>query len=271
MSRNPDDPSLLGALAYRCVHYPLKQLRSRNPEFWLYLLLRHVRAGPFRGMRYVGESCNPRIAPFLIGLNEREIWPFVRQLVDSAPDVIVNVGAAEGYYAVGFAMRVPAARVIAFEGNRHGRILTRTMARRNGVAARVEVRGSCDPAALAASLAPARRPAVLMDVEGYEETLLDPATVPALARSTIIVELHEHQRPMADILRPRFEPTHVITEAWSRLPTTADLPENLWPATVFFSPARLVQLGNEERGRPMRWWLLTPSRLAPAAETAAPS
>jgi hypothetical protein len=38
------------------------------------------------------------------------------------------------------------------------------------------------------------------------------------------------------------------------------------PATTFFSRERLLELGTERRGRPMRWWLLTPKStgLAPS-------
>jgi hypothetical protein len=254
----PDEPSRPGWLLFRFIHYPLLQLRSRNPDFWLYLLLRRVRGGPFAGLRYVGQSPSPQIGPFLLGMGEMEIWPFVRRVLAAEFDAFVNIGAAEGYYAVGMARfsRVP--RVISYEGSRLGRILTRFMARKNGVADRIDVRGFCDPARLADALAPIARPALLIDVEGYEEELADPARVPALRRATMIIELHEHRKPMADILRPRFAATHAIEEIWTRPRTLDDLPRNLWPATMFFSRARLLELGTEPRQGPMRWWLLTP-------------
>ncbi len=258
MPRNPDDPSLPGWLAYRFFHTPLGAFRRRNADFFLYLLLRTVRGGPFTGLRYVGTSPNPQIAPFLIGLNELEIWPFVRRLIAGGHDGFVNVGAAEGYYAAGMARFSPIPRIISYEGDRLGRILTRFMARKNGVADRVDVRGLCTPETLAASLAPFARPALLMDVEGYEEILADPATNPHLARTTLVIELHEHERPMGDILRPRFAATHTIDEIWTRPRTLADLPAALWPATLFYSRARLLLLGTEHRGHEMRWWLLTP-------------
>ena len=260
--RNSDDPSPLGWLLYRFLHYPRGQLRKRNSDFWLYLLLRRVRNGPFTGLRYVGESPSPQIGPFLLGLTEMEIWPFIHRLLAGEFDAFINVGAAEGYYAVGMARfsRIP--RVISYEGDRLGRVLTRFMARKNGVAARLDVRGACDPELLDDTLAPIARPALLIDVEGYEEELADPTRVPALRRATMIIELHEHQRPMADILRPRFTATHDLEELWTRPRTLEDLPKNLWPATMFFPRTRLLELGTERRGMPMRWWLLTPKKTA---------
>lgn len=260
--RNPDDPSRLGWLAYRYLHYPRRQLAERKPDVWLYLLLRTVRGGPFAGMRYVGESPSPQIAPFLLGMNELEIAPFVRRLAAGDHDVFVNVGAAEGYYAVGMARIGRFPLVISYEGDRLGRILTRFMARRNGVATRVDVRGSCSPELLTAALAPFARPALLIDVEGYEEVLADPTTNLHLRRSTMIIELHEHARPMADILRARFGETHAIEEIWTRRHTVDDLPANLWPATLFYSRSRLLELSDEKRGCEQRWWLLAPKTSA---------
>lgn len=264
MPRHPDDPSLPGWLAFRFVHTPRNQLRRRNRDFLLYLLLRHVRGGPFTGLRYVGDSPNPQIAPFLLGLNEMEIWPFVERLCQGGHDVFVDIGAAEGYYVAGMARfsRIP--KIISYEGDRFGRILTRFMARKNGVADRVDVRGLCSPERLTAALGPFARPALLMDVEGYEEILADPVANPHLARTTMIIELHEHGKPMADILRPRFATTHGIEEIWTRPRTLSDLPRMLWPASLFFSRERLLELGTEHRTGPMRWWLLTPKRHAPA-------
>jgi hypothetical protein len=256
--RNADDPSALGWLVYRLIHYPIRQLRLGNPDFWLFLLLQRVRGGPFVGMRYVGESPSPQIGPCLLGMNELEIWPFIERQRSGNFDVFVNVGAAEGYYAVGMARGHAFPRVISYEGNRLGRVLTRVMATRNGVTAKLDVRGSCDPDALAATLSEYERPALLLDVEGYEETLADPVRVPQLRRTNMIIELHEHERPMADILRLRFEATHTIEEIWTRPRTAADLPASLWPATVFFSRKRLLQLGTEGRVSAMRWWLMSP-------------
>lgn len=258
MARAPDDPSLLGWLAYRFLHAPLLHCRQRNAEFLLYLLLRRVRSGPFAGMRYVGDSPNLHIAPSLLGLNELELRPWVQRLMAGRFDAFINVGAAEGYYAVGMARFSSIPRIIAYEGNQSGRVLTRFMARRNGVADRVEARGACSPELLTAALAPLLRPALLMDVEGYEEVLADPAANPHLGRTTMLIELHEQQKPMAEILRPRFAATHGIEEIWTRPRALTDLPPSLWPASLFFSRERLLELGTERRDGPMRWWLLTP-------------
>jgi hypothetical protein len=268
MPRNPDDPSPLGWLAYRFFHAPRTAWRKRQPDFLLYLLVgRRVCSGPFAGLRYVGSSPNEHIGDALLGTLEKEIHPFVQRLLREEFDVFVNIGAAEGYYAIGFAVfgRVP--RVIAYEGDRFGRVLTRFMARRNGVAEKLEMRGYCEAADLVDTLAPFRRPALLVDIEGFEAKVLDPAINPHLARATMIVELHEMQLPMADLLRPRFAATHTIEEVWGQPRTAADLPAHMGAARLWFSRERLVKCMDERRGQAMRWWLLTP-RTAPTTAPA---
>ena len=57
--------------------------------------------------------------------------------------LVVNIGAAEGYYVAGLAQRLPEARLVAWEADPMHARLTRAMAQHNGVAARVDVRGLC--------------------------------------------------------------------------------------------------------------------------------
>lgn len=257
--RNPDDPSALGWLAYRYFHAPIGALRQRNADFLLFLLLGgKVRSGPFEGMRYVGSSPNGHFGKELLGTMELEIIPFVRRLLVGDHDVFINIGAAEGYYAVGFALRSAIPKVIAYEGNRFGRILVRHMARRNGVAAKIETLGYCEADELARVMSPYQRPALLVDIEGYEAKVLDPAVNPHLARATLLVELHEWDAPVADILRARFEATHSIEEIWDRPRGAADIPAVPFWVRWVFPLARLLQFADERRGRPMRWWLLNP-------------
>src|SRR5437016_6027102 len=74
-----------------------------------------VIAGPFAGMKYIGSSVASAHIPKLLGTYEREIAGIVEEICWRKPAVLIDVGAAEGYYAVGFAMRLPDSRIIAFE------------------------------------------------------------------------------------------------------------------------------------------------------------
>ena len=129
---------------------------------------RRVRGGPFVGMNYVNRSCGSAYLPKLLGTYERELHWCVENICSMKPGLILNVGAAEGYYAIGLARRNPQARVIGFEMKIHGQQALREMTELNDVADRVEVRGHCEPADLSAALGEQPRPVVVCDVEGYE-------------------------------------------------------------------------------------------------------
>ncbi len=167
-----------------------------------------VRAGPFAGLRYpVAEASGSSLGPKLLGCYELEIHPFVESAIANRPTRIVNIGAGEGYYAVGMALRVPEAEVHAFDTNDSARDLTKALAQNNGVAGRLHVHGECGVADLRRlTVEPAL---VICDVEGAERELLDPRSVPGLAHCEIIAELH---RVLADDLirelDTRFRTTH---------------------------------------------------------------
>ncbi len=172
-----------------------------------------VRHGPFVEMRFPPRADGRAsfLAAKLLGAYEREIHPALLGAIAARPPVVVDVGAADGYYAVGLALLLldPATPVHAFETDGGGRRLCREMAELNGVADRLRLRGACNPAALAAVLCD--RAFVLCDCEGYEVELLDPARVPQLETCTILAELHPVARTEVEAtMRERFGRTHHI-------------------------------------------------------------
>lgn len=223
-----------------------------------FLFGNRVLGGPFRGLRYEENSVGSVLLAKLVGTYERELDEIVERIVARAPDVIVNAGAGEGYYAVGLATRVPDARVIAFETSQHGRDLIARLAARNRVVGRVSIHGLCTTESLRDALDRARSPVVVMDVEGAEMELLDLSLVPALARCPILVEIHDFVRPVGDTLARRFAGTHRLEEIQSRPRTIADLP----PALRLLAPTpwrkKLFIAMDEERPGPMRWFWLEP-------------
>src|SRR4051794_38235977 len=66
-----------------------------------------VVGGPFEGMSYVGNSHGSAWCPKILGTYEREIRSAVDEIAAREFPNIVNIGAAEGYYAVGLARRCP--------------------------------------------------------------------------------------------------------------------------------------------------------------------
>src|SRR5688572_24337566 len=166
------------------------------PAEWANRRVRHrfgdrVVAGPFHGLEFPdwGITHVNLFAPKLLGSYELELREALEAAIAATPARVVNLGAGEGYFAVGLARRLPEAHVVAFEAQAEKHDLLAQIAERNGVRDRIDIQGACDAAALRSRLEPGTL--VVCDVDGAERELLDPAAIPALAACTMIVETHD--------------------------------------------------------------------------------
>ncbi len=180
------------------------------------LLISHcgtaVMGGPFKGLRY-NETCllSHGNTQLLLGTYEIELHPWLEQVLSNKYERIVDIGAAEGYYAVGMAMRT-ATVVDAYETAGPVRRMCREMARLNGVNDLVRVHSWCDSKTL--RKLNGRRCLILSDCEGYETELFTTEIVPAIAQSDLIIELHDRgQSPGTTrrILENRLCNTHSLS------------------------------------------------------------
>lgn len=73
-----------------------------------------IGLGPFAGMKYINKAHGSSLTPKIIGTYERELHPFIYEIADKQYDCIVDVGSAEGYYAVGLAYLYHKKRTVAF-------------------------------------------------------------------------------------------------------------------------------------------------------------
>ena len=88
-----------------------------------------VRSGPFTGMKYPkAEAAGSAFIPKLLGSYERELHPMIERLIAKGYDDVIDVGCAEGYYATGMALRLPGARVHAYDTSETARDLCSAMA-----------------------------------------------------------------------------------------------------------------------------------------------
>lgn len=219
-----------------------------------------VHSGPFTGMRWISgaESDVDFDIPKLLGIYEREIDSCIERACALNFSLIVDVGAAEGYYAVGLAVRNPAAHVIAFEMQAKERSELTEKAKLNGVSERVQICGKCEAKDLEQVLAEAPRPFVICDTEGYEVVLLDPEKVPSLARAFILVELHEFAvKGITEKIQGWYAATHKITHVWQQDRGPTDFPfKNCY--TRCLPKSYLDWAVGESRPERMAWLWMTP-------------
>ncbi len=201
-----------------------------------------VRNGPFAGMRYTPEAAADRPAvPMLLGSCEEELHPVIQHALREPYAAIINVGCAEGYYLIGFALRGVSANVIGYEIEPRERALARALAKANGVS--VEIRG----AFRARDLRQLRgqRAFVLCDCQGAELDLFTAQTVHAVMRSDLLIELHGDARSELPEL---FAATHEIALIGPRLRNPDRYPE----LSVFPANQRAVMV-SEHRGQAIQW------------------
>ena len=225
--------------------------------------------GPFTGVLHGRVHFRANLA----GTYERELDEWFERLLEAAAppfERAVDVGGGTGFYAAGLARRLPHARVTVFEIVPAARDVIADTLRRNGVASRVTIRGECTIGSLTDALAGQARTLLVMDVEGAERELLDPAAVPALARATIVVETHDVFAPGAhEIIKARFTTTHTIEERRAEPRSTADYPPNLLPLLRRLMPRAALASIDEMRQQPFAWLLLTPRAEASPRRTPA--
>jgi|DewCreStandDraft_4_1066084.scaffolds.fasta_scaffold00110_9 hypothetical protein len=170
-------------------------------------------AGPFRGMVLPEASSwgDGDLAPKILGAYECELHPALERAFARAPELVVNVGCAEGYYAVGAALRLPGCTVHAFDLDEAALGVCAAAARLNGVAERIRLERRCEPGRLVELLGTRPNALVLLDCEGYERELITERTLPALAAADLIVECHDFVDPgVTDRLAALLRPTHEV-------------------------------------------------------------
>jgi len=219
-----------------------------------------IQGGPFKGMRYFATATESNVSPKLLGNYEAELQSLIEEIVTSNFDCIVNIGCADGYYAVGFARRMSNVQVFAFDTDPEARRKCSELAEMNGVADRVTVAGEFRGDDFQDYVD--RRALVFVDIEGAEDDLLLPDIYPALRNLTILVECHDAVKPrLSERIAEHFASNHVVRKIQPQLrcPT---LPSG------FSKTSHLDQLLSvwEWRLGPTPWLYLKPSRDHSAAE-----
>lgn len=257
-------PGLYTALWWAFGEYPrLARQAARHIGY-------RVATGPFQGMRYPSIRTAARVLPKLVGSYEEELGGVIEECARSESPLVINVGCAEGYYAVGLALRLRSSRIVAFDSDERMRRRCRELARANAVQDdRLEIRGACDPAALTAL--PLAGSLIVMDCEGYERDLLLGPDAAHFARASILVETHDFLLPgVTDEIAKRFSETHEVERITSRERRASD-----YGATEGL-PARVrVMAVDEERvldGRRVvqEWLWMRPRAVAHGIDVRAP-
>ena len=169
-----------------------------------------VLQGPFKGMGFINESAEGCHIAKILGCYEQPLQPFIEKAIDKNYKVILNIGCAEGYYAVGMAHAMKETMVHAYDISVKAQTVCAELAQQNGVLNRLKIGGHFGSEDF--DLYKDTKTLVMCDIEGAERELLDPKISPAIKNMDIIVESHDCLVPeTTKLLVERFNATHKIT------------------------------------------------------------
>ncbi len=200
------DDRAIGENLDRLYEMLLARRLSSIAEELLPVLAEKVTHGPFAGMVYSSETVEGCTIPKLLGCYEQELHPVLDRMKNRGFDKILNIGCAEGYYAIGLAHMFPGAEIHAWDIDpiAQEKVLRNAMV--NGVSERVSVEGAFDPEEFDRFVG--HSTLVVCDIEGAEFECVDPVRSPALAKFDLIVELHPDENCTAEEFADRFLLTH---------------------------------------------------------------
>lgn len=182
-----------------------------------------VFSGPFAGMNYASNASEGALMPRLIGCYEAELHPFMAEVNSAGYERIIDIGCAEGYYAVGLARMLPVCHIHAHDISPSAQQACLQLAQANGVADRITVGGVFDGHRLAEHVG--HKTLIVCDIEGAEDQLLDPVQHPDFAHFDLMVEVHECFQPgLVKKIDTRFAATHTVEWIWPSVSARRELP-----------------------------------------------
>jgi hypothetical protein len=268
--RYPPMAQLYGVMHFvsKCLAEPSIQAAKRRAEREDEAYARRlspflaVLNGPFKGMRYAtARSAGSTLVPKILGSYERELHGVIGRVLAVEHSDIVDIGCAEGYYAVGLGMRFPRAAIHAFDTSARARRLCSEMARLNGVSQRLALGGHCDETTLV-DLPLGPRALVISDCEGYEAQLFTDRAAARLAGHDVLIEVHDaHDPELSGRLQQRFAGTHDVTVIES-IDDKRKLRDAGYREIAAYDARTQHRLVREGRAGLMEWLYLTPRSAA---------
>jgi hypothetical protein len=216
-----------------------------------------VRHGIFEGMTYAERAAaGSQLAPKLLGSYEAELRGIIERVCSTGYSDIVDVGCAEGYYAVGLALRMPNAKVYAYDVDEEAIRLCRRMADVNGVSSQVVTGAFCDARTLM-SIPFTGKALIVSDCEGYEKQLFTPESVAFLAPHDVLVEVHDFvDIEISSYLRSVFAATHDI-EVIQSIDDIKKAQDYSYPELEGLDLAMRREVLAERRPTAMEWFFMT--------------
>lgn len=218
-----------------------------------------VKYGHFQGMKYPElEGVGSELFPKLLGCYELELNDWLERIKENEYDKIINIGCAEGYYAVGLGRMFPKSSIYAYDLAERARVLCKEMGAMNGIGDRLQVFSKCTANTLK-KLDFGKRSLIVCDCEGFEIELFKKEVMENIANCDVLIELHDFINPaISETMLPLFEETHnlEIYRSMDDELKIIQLSENYQELKFLTTYEKKIALG-ELRPTTMEWAFLT--------------
>lgn len=214
--------------------------------------------GPFVDVEIppsIANYSNSFRAGWILGTFEQQLQTF---LTSKRWNLIVNLGAAEGYYPVCMLAKNLGVRAITFESAEKERESLKEFSETNGVRDRIEIHGLADrhfASYLPSNLTPGNN-LIIVDIEGAEFDLFDSEMLELLREYHIVMEVHEFVAKNGDQVKSfinvmrEFYDIQILNENTRTFPNRIELP--------YLTRQEAFLVGAEERAYDMFWLIATP-------------
>ena len=220
-----------------------------------------VAYGPFEGLRLSDTSWWGAAdrGSMLLGIYEKEVIDAVADFAQTR-DIFIDIGAADGYYAVGAVASGLFEMAICFEISQEGQAAISENAKRNGVSNRVHIMGEATPDFMLdlreKFSIDVSRAIFLIDIEGAEFELVTEQFLREVSRSVLIIEIHDwmarHEFEVEELASRAAE---IFKVSWL---TTGSRDMSIFQELSEWPDDDRWILCSESRRKLMRWMVLTP-------------
>jgi SAM-dependent methyltransferase len=220
-----------------------------------------IMRGLFQGMRlHPARSWGFDQYTVLSGHYEQELQPIVARAVAQGYPCYIDIGCANGLYAVGLAIKAPGSAVVAYDLDPEARKVTRMNAELNEVAKSIDIRVEANWVDLSQVIGHHGSAFVICDIEGGEVDLIDPSACPSLLNTDLLIELHGDIVQLADLFSQRFAGTHQcrLIARSSRTPFEDDYLDFRWEDEMWIAVSE-----GREQGK--NGWILLERSSVPLA------
>lgn len=216
-----------------------------------------VQNGPFAGLTYPDElAIGSAFYPKIVGCYERELWEVFAFFKQQSYERIVDVGSAEGYYAVGLAKYHPNAQVLACDTDENAQQAVLQMAEINGLSS-IQVQGTFDAQQLM-QFDFKSKGLLICDCEGFEKQLFTTENCKNLSNVDVLIELHDFIDPtISTTLKNLLAPSHDLLSIFS-LDDMVKLDNYQFDSILSFDRKTRYECIREGRPTRMEWLVALP-------------